>query len=84
MPNPALQNIAYTDLFTALGKFIASKELKDVCVIEFEDGVIVSGSIIYETHDGFRRRQETFVLSAEEIRAWMNSDSSGKRSVFSR
>lgn len=63
----SLQNLNYIELFPALGKFITDKQLQDVCVMEFEDGIIVSGSVLYDRRGGVRRAQETFVLSADEL-----------------
>jgi hypothetical protein len=63
----ALQNINYTELFPALGKFITEKKLQDVCVMEFEDGIIVAGSVLFDRRGGVGRAQETFVLSAEDL-----------------
>jgi hypothetical protein len=63
----AKTNWKYPDLFTALGKFINDKKLRDVCVIEYEDGIIVSGSVIYDSHQHTRRNQETFVLSRDDL-----------------
>ena len=59
---------AYPEMFTALGRFIAKHELGDVCVMEFEDGVIVTGSVLYETAEGYNRRTETHVLSADDLK----------------
>ncbi len=60
-------NLHYPDLFTALGKFIAEKKIEDVCVMEFEDGIIIMGSVVYEAKGSFRRAQETFILSASDL-----------------
>lgn len=68
MPSLALKGVNYTELFTAIGKFITSKDLKDVCVMEFEEGVIVTGTVIFEVTAGFRRRQDTFVFAGDELR----------------
>ena len=57
----------YAELFAALGKFINDKKLQDVCVFEFEDGMIVTGSTVYNSHDDVRRKQETFVLSTSDL-----------------
>lgn len=75
MSNPALKNVSYTELFTALGSFITSKDLKDVCVMEFEDGVIVTGTVIFEVTAGFRRRQDTFVFAGDELRLLLETGS---------
>lgn len=83
MPSPALKGVSYTDLFTAVGKFIASKGLRDVCVMEFEEGIIVTGTVIYEVTAGFRRRQDTFVFAGDELRLLLESGNF-KRSPLER
>ncbi len=80
MPSQALRDIQYTDLFTVLGRFVNEKKMKDVCVMEFEDGVIVTGSVIYDARGGYRREQETYVLSAEELGSMLG----GKRNARGR
>ena len=84
MPSPALKDFSYTDIFTALGKFVTGKGLKDVCVMEFEDGLIVTGTAIYEVTGGFRRVVDTYVMSADEIRLLMETGAPNKRGIFGR
>lgn len=72
-------NLNYPELFAALGKFIADKKLQDICLMEFEDGIIIAGSIIYETRSGTQRSQESFVLSSADLEKM-----SGKRGLFKR
>lgn len=72
-------NLNYPELFAALGKFIADKKLQDICLIEFEDGIIIAGSTIYETRSGTQRSQETFILSSQDLEKM-----SGKRGLFKR
>lgn len=60
--------IAYPELFAAIGRFIANKKLLDVCVMEFEGGMIVSGSAFFEKGEGFGRSIETRVFSFDELR----------------
>jgi hypothetical protein len=74
----AAPDLNYPDVFVALGKFIADKNLQDLCIMEFEQGFIVSGYSVYEGHAGSRRAQETFILSVEELKKM----SSGKRGLF--
>ncbi len=79
MPHVTLE-ISYPDLFAAIGKLIADKKMQDVCVVEFEDGVIINGSIVYEGREDMRRAQETFVLNRLELSKLV----SGKRNLFGR
>ena len=62
-------NYNYPELFVALGKYIADQKLDRVCVLEFEEGFIISGSTIYEGSDGFRRTLQTRVLSDQDLKA---------------
>lgn len=70
----------YPEIFAVLGKFITEKKLHDVCVMEFEDGIIVAGSVVYEGRETIRRAQETFVLSRQDLEKM----SGGKRGLFTR
>jgi hypothetical protein len=63
--NPQIQ---YPDALAAIGRFIATQHLTNVCVMEFENGVIVTGSILYETGESYNRRLETHILSEEDLR----------------
>jgi hypothetical protein len=61
-------NIAYPELLAAVGRFIVKQGLSDVCVMEYEDGVIVVGSVLYETGEIMNRRTVTHVLAGDELR----------------
>jgi hypothetical protein len=63
----ALPKLNYSEIMTALGRFIADKKMRDVCVMEFEDGIIVTGSVVYESRGGVHRSQETFVLAQSDL-----------------
>ncbi len=60
--------IAYADAFAAIGRFCSKKSMSDVCVLEFEHGVIVSGSVIFVAGESYRRQIETHVFSEEDLR----------------
>ncbi len=59
--------IAYSDAFAALGRFVSQQDLSDVCVMEFDGGVIVTGSKMYATGESLRRHIATHVLSNEDV-----------------
>ncbi len=63
--------IAYPEIFAALGRFIAKEKMRDVCVMEFEHGVIVTGSVSYATGDTLTHYIETKVLSFEDLQRLM-------------
>jgi len=60
--------IPYPDMLAALGRFIAKLGISDVCVMEFESGVIVTGTKLYATGEQFNRLAETKVLSVEDLK----------------
>jgi hypothetical protein len=64
---PAKTPIPYPELLRAIGRFIVKRGITNVCVMEFEDGVIVTGTVLYETGETMGRRTETHVLSGEDL-----------------
>jgi hypothetical protein len=60
-------SMVYPDLLAAIGRFIAKKGLANVCVMEFESGMIVIGTVLYETGETMNRRTETHVLSKDDL-----------------
>ncbi len=61
-------HVPYSDAFAAIGRFVSKKNMSDVCVLEFEHGVIVSGSVIFVSGEAYRREVETHVFSEEDLR----------------
>ncbi len=59
--------LSYPDTLAALGRFAAKKGLTDVCLMEFENGFLILGSVLYETGESYNRRTETHVLSIEDL-----------------
>ncbi len=60
--------LSYADTLAAIGRMAAKKQLSDLCVMEFEEGVIVTGSIFFATGDRFGRKIETLVLSPDDLK----------------
>jgi hypothetical protein len=60
--------IAYPEVFAAVGKFIAKKKWRDVCVMEFEGGMIVTGSSFFDRGESSGKIIETQVFSFDELR----------------
>jgi hypothetical protein len=58
----------YSAMLAAVGRFIAKQHLHSVCVLEFENGLIVTGSVIYTSGDSMRRYTETHVLSFDDLK----------------
>ena len=46
----------YPQLMATVGRYIAKKKLSDVCVMEFEQGILIVGSVLYEAHEDTGRR----------------------------
>jgi hypothetical protein len=57
----------YDVLLAALGRFAEERRLKELCLLEFEQGVILQGTKMIPTADGYQRSSETHVLSHEEV-----------------
>ncbi len=57
----------YPKLMATVGRYLAQKNLTDVCVMEFEHGILIVGSLLYDTGEALGRRTETHVLSIEEL-----------------
>jgi hypothetical protein len=57
----------YPQVFGAIGNFIAKSGLTDVCVMEFEQGIIVTGTQFYETGENYNRSIVTHVLSFDDL-----------------
>ncbi len=62
------QRIDYAQLMATVGRYIVQKNLSDVCVMEFEHGILIIGSALYEAGEDTRRRTETHVLSFDELK----------------
>lgn len=58
----------YPQVFAALGNFIAKSGLTEVCVMEFEQGIIVTGMRLYETGESYNRSIVTHVLSFDDLK----------------
>ncbi len=59
--------VKYPETFAAIGRFIAKRKLEDVCVMEFEGGIIVTGSVFFDKGEGFGRSIETKTFSFAEL-----------------
>lgn len=64
---PPSKNFSYPELLHAIGKFIAKRGITNICVMEFENGIIVTGVTLYNTGETTGRRTETHILSFEDV-----------------
>lgn len=60
--------LQYPEALAAVGRFIVKQGLSNVCVMEFEKGIIITGSVLYEAGESYQRRMEVHVLSEQELR----------------
>ncbi len=65
------KHLAYGDTLKAIGRFIDRKQLTDVCILEFEQGLIVTGLAVYPAGESYNRNMETHVLSLDDLRRLM-------------
>jgi hypothetical protein len=59
--------LEYPQVLAAVGRYIAKQKMRDVCVMEFERGVIITGAVIYSSGETTGRYVEAKVLSFEEL-----------------
>lgn len=64
---PPAKNFSYPELLHAIGKFVTKRGMSNICVMEFENGVIVTGIVLYNTGETIGRRTETHVLSFDDV-----------------
>jgi hypothetical protein len=67
MPTTDKPGKRYPEVLAALGRFIAKNGMSDVCIMEFENGVIVTGSVLYETGEDMNRYIATHILSHSDL-----------------
>ena len=59
--------LTYPNVLAALGRFIAKQQMTDTCIMEFEHGVIVTGSVMYSTGETTSRYIKTHVFSVVDL-----------------
>lgn len=64
---PGRKTLPYPEVLHAIGKFVTKRNITNVCVMEFEDGIIVTGTVLYNTGETMGRRTETHVLSSDDL-----------------
>jgi hypothetical protein len=65
--SPSKKQFDYSKVLAALGQFAAKKGISDICVMEFEDGMILIGSVIYETGEILNRQTVSHIFSADDL-----------------
>lgn len=59
--------VDYEDVFRALGYFIDQNNLREVCVIELSEGILVRGVRYTADRTGYQTISETFLFTNEDI-----------------
>jgi hypothetical protein len=65
--SPSRKQFDYVKALAAIGQFAIKQNMTDICVMEFEDGMILIGSIIYETGEILNRQTVSHVFSADDL-----------------
>jgi hypothetical protein len=58
----------YELVFQAVGRLAKRKNLRDVCLLEFEGGVILQGYSLISTTEGYQLVFKTHTLSHEDLK----------------
>ena len=61
--------LGYEKMLRAVGRFCDEHKLDEVCLLEFEKGVILQGLEVQSTSDGYIRRLISQTWSYEQIAA---------------
>jgi hypothetical protein len=65
--SPSNKKTDYVKVLAAIGNFATKQGLDDVCVMEFEDGMILTGSTIVEVGDILNRHNVTHIFSTQDL-----------------
>ena len=65
--SPSRKSIDYAKALAAIGNFAAKQGLGDICVMEFEEGMILIGSKIYETGEILNRQSVSHIFSVDDL-----------------
>jgi len=58
----------YPAVFAAIGKFVHNKKIHSVCLLEFEHGIIVTGTVMYESAESTGQHTETHIFSLDDLK----------------
>ena len=65
--SPSRKQFDYAKVLAALGQYAAKQGLSDICVMEFEEGMILIGTIIYETGEIMNRQSVSHIFSTDDL-----------------
>ncbi|MBI5033975.1 MAG: hypothetical protein HZB51_25930 [Chloroflexi bacterium] len=64
---PSRKQLDYAKALAVIGQFAAKQGLSDICVMEFEEGMILIGSTIYETGEILNRQTVSHIFSVDDL-----------------
>jgi len=67
MMSDSKQKIGYGPLLLALGNHLEEQNWRDICVLEVDGGMIVQGTALISTREGYQYTVETKLFSHEEL-----------------
>jgi hypothetical protein len=62
-------NLGYEKMLRAVGKFCDQHKLDEVCLLEFEKGILIQGLQVESTSQGYIRRLVSETWSYEQLAA---------------
>jgi hypothetical protein len=66
MPDPRKKS-SYGPVLLALGNYAEERNWRDICVLEVEGGMIVQGTGLVQTAEGYQYVVETKMFSHDEL-----------------
>jgi len=57
----------YPSILYALGNFIEEQRWRDICILEVEGGMIVQGTNVVSTREGYQYVMETRLFNHDEL-----------------
>lgn len=59
--------VDYEDVLRAIGFFVDQNNIKEVCIIELKEGILVRGVQYTADHAGYQTISETFLFTNEDL-----------------
>ncbi len=59
--------IEYEDVLRAIGYFIDQNNIKEVCIIELKEGLLVRGLVYAANRSGYQTMSESFLFTNEDL-----------------
>ncbi len=62
--------VGYEKLLRAVGRFCEEQKLDEICLLEFEKGIVLQGLRVASTGDGYIRHMVSYTWSYEQLAQW--------------